>query len=453
MNDIDPTRVGTLDELAACLRRLHIQADKPPYRMLEQQTVHENGPLPGTPRLRRVRLGRSTISDMLAGRKFPGKAFLLTFVEACGVDVAADRRWAEAWDRLSEQYAKRTGQDQTELAQLREEVAGLHTEVAAEQCAAKKAQAEGANLRAQLAAATQNAEKAQLEALHQLERTQRQLSDAQNEVTRLRKEVKDLTEKLEAQQREAARSRDLAPAAADSPDYRADPGSSGYGPRRPGAPGWRADSAEPAYAEPAYAEPAYAEPAIPAAEAEPAIPVASEYRAVPSATPGYGSSGYGSSEYGAGRPGAPRRAGSAEPRYQAEAVPQAEPEYQAEPGYPAAVASARAGVGVAPPDIYDPERIRAALRGDHARSEQAASGYPAAPGYGLSGYGAPSSGYGAGRPSAPGRRADSAEPAYADAEPAYAEPTILVAEAVPQAASEYHAVPVIPEAQRPGPTG
>ena len=37
----------------------------------------------------------------------------------------------------------------------------------------------------------------------------------------------------------------------------------------------------------------------------------------------------------------------------------------------AAVAGARAGVGVAPPDVYDPDRIRAALRGDHVRSEQA----------------------------------------------------------------------------------
>jgi hypothetical protein len=37
---------------------------------------------------------------------------------------------------------------------------------------------------------------------------------------------------------------------------------------------------------------------------------------------------------------------------------------------PAAVAGARAGVGVAPPDVYDPERIRAALRGNHGRSGQ-----------------------------------------------------------------------------------
>ena len=37
---------------------------------------------------------------------------------------------------------------------------------------------------------------------------------------------------------------------------------------------------------------------------------------------------------------------------------------------PAAVAGARAGVGVAPPDVYDPERIRAALRKDPAHSGQ-----------------------------------------------------------------------------------
>jgi hypothetical protein len=35
----------------------------------------------------------------------------------------------------------------------------------------------------------------------------------------------------------------------------------------------------------------------------------------------------------------------------------------------AAQAGARAGVGVAPPDVYDPERIKAALRGGHTRTE------------------------------------------------------------------------------------
>jgi hypothetical protein len=41
---------------------------------------------------------------------------------------------------------------------------------------------------------------------------------------------------------------------------------------------------------------------------------------------------------------------------------------------PAAVAGARAGVSVAPPDAYDPERIREALRGSHGRSDAGARG-------------------------------------------------------------------------------
>jgi hypothetical protein len=36
---------------------------------------------------------------------------------------------------------------------------------------------------------------------------------------------------------------------------------------------------------------------------------------------------------------------------------------------PAAAAGARAGVSIVPPDVYDPERIRAALRGGHGRSD------------------------------------------------------------------------------------
>ena len=103
MDDLDLTAAASLDELAELLRRVHLRADKPTYRALEQQTTHANGFLPGT-RLRRVRLTRSILSDVLLGRKFPGKAFLLTFVEACGIDLENDRRWEQAWDRLAVQY-------------------------------------------------------------------------------------------------------------------------------------------------------------------------------------------------------------------------------------------------------------------------------------------------------------------------------------------------------------
>jgi Tetratricopeptide repeat len=103
MDDSDPTTAASREDLAACLKRLHLLADEPTYRALELQTTRAGGFLPGT-RLKRSRLTRSTLSDVLNGRKFPRKAFLLTFVDACGVDVAADQRWAQAWDRLARQY-------------------------------------------------------------------------------------------------------------------------------------------------------------------------------------------------------------------------------------------------------------------------------------------------------------------------------------------------------------
>jgi hypothetical protein len=58
------------------------------------------GQLPGT-HLSRVPLGRNAISEMLRGQRFPRKAFLLTFVEVCGVDLETDRQWEQLWDRLA----------------------------------------------------------------------------------------------------------------------------------------------------------------------------------------------------------------------------------------------------------------------------------------------------------------------------------------------------------------
>jgi hypothetical protein len=103
MDDPDPATAANLNDLAACLRHVHLKADRPTYRSLEQQTIHASKFLPGT-RLKQVRLTRSTLSDVLLGRKFPGKAFLLTFVEACGIDIETDSRWEQAWDRLAFRY-------------------------------------------------------------------------------------------------------------------------------------------------------------------------------------------------------------------------------------------------------------------------------------------------------------------------------------------------------------
>ena len=124
MDDLDPTTAASFDDLAARLRHVHLLADKPTYRALEQQTAREGGFLPGT-RLRRVRLTRSTLSDVLLGRKFPGKAFLLTFVDVCGIDLEKDRRWEQAWDRLAPQYLDQAAEAEVEAEQLRRQLAEL----------------------------------------------------------------------------------------------------------------------------------------------------------------------------------------------------------------------------------------------------------------------------------------------------------------------------------------
>ena len=113
MDDLDPATVRDLADLALCLRRLHTSADRPTYRSLEQRTIHASGLLPGT-RLKRARLTRSILSEMLLGKKFPNKAFLLTFIDACGIDIENDRRWEQAWDRLAVQELDQSSEVETE---------------------------------------------------------------------------------------------------------------------------------------------------------------------------------------------------------------------------------------------------------------------------------------------------------------------------------------------------
>jgi len=103
MDQPDPTQAASLDDLAWCLLHLRTLADTPTYRELERRTIHAEGMLPGTD-LRRIPLKRATLADVLAGQAFPRKAFLLTFAEACGVDLQADHRWEQAWNRLAARY-------------------------------------------------------------------------------------------------------------------------------------------------------------------------------------------------------------------------------------------------------------------------------------------------------------------------------------------------------------
>lgn len=116
--DLDPAQVASLEQLIRCLRYLRDRAGRPSTRELEARTRHARGNLPGTD-LQRVPLGRNAISDMLSARKFPNrKAFFLTFVEACGVNLEFDRRWDHAWNRLYVQRRERQDHGDEELASV-----------------------------------------------------------------------------------------------------------------------------------------------------------------------------------------------------------------------------------------------------------------------------------------------------------------------------------------------
>lgn len=154
MPDLDPGRAATLDELALCLARLRLLAGQPTIRALEEQTGKSAGSqLPGTT-LKSVRLGRTSLHGMLAGRSLPSKEFLLTFVHACGVDLVTDHRWDEAWNRLAPRYRYRVRQPAgraTQAYSAPDSDAELHRQIADLRTRAEHADASSEQLRRQVA--------------------------------------------------------------------------------------------------------------------------------------------------------------------------------------------------------------------------------------------------------------------------------------------------------------
>jgi hypothetical protein len=97
-NDVDPTAARSVEEFAGCLRRVRARADNISYRQLEHWGRLHHSPLP-----------RSTIVDILAGRRLPRKSTLIAFLQACRVDPHTDLRWESTWNRLSEHRAAPSG--------------------------------------------------------------------------------------------------------------------------------------------------------------------------------------------------------------------------------------------------------------------------------------------------------------------------------------------------------
>ncbi|MEV4253371.1 helix-turn-helix transcriptional regulator [Spirillospora sp. NPDC049652] len=89
--DLDPLRDGTtVAGLAECLRRLRAHAGNPSLRRLELWGQQNRRPL-----------ARSSVSDLLRGKRLPSRQLFLAFLRACGVDPVEDTRWLAAWTLLA----------------------------------------------------------------------------------------------------------------------------------------------------------------------------------------------------------------------------------------------------------------------------------------------------------------------------------------------------------------
>jgi transcriptional regulator with XRE-family HTH domain len=90
IKDLDLASVATHEELAAFLRAVHLIADRPSLRALESRTRHDATPL-----------SKTALSEMLRGVRFPRKAVMVAFLQACGVQGDHMEPWRRTWERIA----------------------------------------------------------------------------------------------------------------------------------------------------------------------------------------------------------------------------------------------------------------------------------------------------------------------------------------------------------------
>ena len=92
---VDPSRVNTPDELAACLDGLRRRRGLS-YEAMEKAAAK----LPSrSGRSRLEPLPKSTVGEIVTGKRLPTKGKLLTFLAVCEVAPADLAQWLAAWER------------------------------------------------------------------------------------------------------------------------------------------------------------------------------------------------------------------------------------------------------------------------------------------------------------------------------------------------------------------
>jgi hypothetical protein len=94
---VDPSRVSTPDDLAACLDGLRRRRGLS-YEAMEKAAAKLPSRSGGS---RREPLPKSTVGEIVTGKRLPTKGKLLTFLTVCEVTPADLAQWLAAWERAS----------------------------------------------------------------------------------------------------------------------------------------------------------------------------------------------------------------------------------------------------------------------------------------------------------------------------------------------------------------
>ena len=94
---VDPSRVSTPDELAACLDGLRRRRGLS-YEAMEKAAAKLPSRSGGS---RLEPLPKSTVGEIVTGKRLPTKGKLLTFLAVCEVAPADLAQWLAAWERAS----------------------------------------------------------------------------------------------------------------------------------------------------------------------------------------------------------------------------------------------------------------------------------------------------------------------------------------------------------------
>ncbi len=125
---VDPSRVSTPDELAACLDGLRRRRGLS-YEAMERAAAR----LPSrSGRSRPEPLPKSTVGETVTGKRLPTRGKLLTFLTVCEVATADQAQWLAAWERAKTAGLARPA-DAVRVRDARPRLLGVHDAIQVEE--------------------------------------------------------------------------------------------------------------------------------------------------------------------------------------------------------------------------------------------------------------------------------------------------------------------------------